>query len=312
VLLVSLAAYYGAYYLKGDKLRINKVDLVEIDIPRERVMGTSWFAIFSPRLQNYNIDLEPQGVSSATPTLSWLGRYSIYSGSRMVGQSQGGLFERDYEYTPNATGLRQLPIQVWSQKSLEGRWLGTLDRSKLPVESNIVKERLYIKGKIRSNLPVKLYGAKLLFADKVWNLGDMEPGKEYNLNDVEQHSIGLMNAGYLERKLPKTGDNAQQPDFATDLNGLLFSSRTSDGNTKPNEFLRFLNQSWRLKDYGEAVLIGTLADEYGDAAKLNQGGVLGTKLKLSNATGADLVTGTMRLSTFLRVFIPVKEPSAGP
>lgn len=312
VLLVSLGAYYGAYYLKGDKLRINKVDLVEIDMAHERVMGMSWFAIFSPRLQNYNVDLEPQGVSSATSTLSWLGRYSLYSGSRMVGQSQGGLFERDYDYTPAATGLRQLPIQVWSQKSLEGRWLGTLDRARLPLESNLIKERLYIKGKLRSKLPVKLYGAKLLFADKVWNLGDMEPDKEYDLDQVEQNSAGVMSASYFERKLPKTGENAQQPDFSADLNGLLFSSRSSDGNTKPNEFLRFLNQSWRLKDYGEAILIGTLADEYGDAVKLNQGGTLGTRLKLSNAAGADLVTGTMRLSTFLRVYIPVKESATSP
>ena len=50
----------------------------------------------------------------------------------MVGQSSGGLFERDYDYTPTATGIRQLPIQVWSQKSLEARWLGSLDRSKMP------------------------------------------------------------------------------------------------------------------------------------------------------------------------------------
>ncbi|HQR07331.1 MAG TPA: hypothetical protein PLN21_10945 [Gemmatales bacterium] len=312
VLLVSLAAYYGAYYLKGDKLRINKVDLVEIDIARERVMGMSWFAIFSPRLQNYNIDLEPQGVSSATPTLSWLGRYSLYGGSRMTGQSQGGLFERDYDYTPNATGLRQIPIQVWSQKSLEGRWLGTMDRSRPPIESSLVKERLYITGKIRSKLPGKLYGAKLLFADKVWNLGDMEPDKEYDLSKLDQNSAGVMSANYFERKLSRSGDNAQQPDFAADMNGLLFASRSSDGNTKPNEFLRFLNQSWRLKDYGEAVLVGTLADEYGDAVKVNQGGSLGTKLKLSNGAGADLVTGTMRQSTFLRVFIPVKESSTGP
>lgn len=312
VLLVSLAAYYGAYYLKGDKLRINKVDLVEIDIPRERVMGTSWFAIFSPRLQNYNIDLEPQGVNSATPTLSWLGRYSMYSGSRMVGQSQGGLFERDYDYTPNATGLRQLPIQVWSQKSLEGRWLGTMDRSRPPFESNLVKERLYITGKIRSKLPVTLYGAKLLFADKVWIIGDMEPGKEYDLSKLDQNSSGVMSTSYFERKLNRSGENAQQPDFAADMNGLLFASRSSDGNTKPNEFLRFLNQSWRLKDYGEAVLIGTLVDDYGEATKINQGGSLGTKLKLTNGAGADLVTGTMRQSTFLRVFLPVKENPSGP
>ncbi|MFT3880424.1 MAG: hypothetical protein QM703_12275 [Gemmatales bacterium] len=182
----------------------------------------------------------------------------------------------------------------------------------MPVESTLSKERLYITGKIRSKLPVTLYGAKLLFADKVWNLGDMPPDKEFDLDKVEQNSSGVMNASYFERKLARSGDNAQQPDFAADMNGLLFASRSSDGNTKPNEFLRFLNQSWRLKDYGEAVLIGTLADEYGDAVKLNQGGVLGTKFKLTNGEGSDLVTGTMRKSTFLRVFIPVKESSSGP
>ena len=121
-----------------------------------------------------------------------------------------------------------------------------------------------------------------------------------------------MSSNYFERKLSKSGDNAQQPDYATDLNGLLFSSRSTDGNTKSNEFLRFLNQSWRLRDYNEAILIGTLADEYGDAKKLNQGGTLGTRLKLTNGAGEDLVTGTMRLSTFLRVYIPVKETSTGP
>ena len=312
VLLVSLAAYFGAYYLKGDKLRINKVDLIEIDQAHERVMGSTWMAIFSPKLQNYNVDLEPQGVGAPMPTLSWLARYSQYGGARMVGQSQGGLFERDYDYTPTATGLRQLPIQVWSQKSLEARWMGTIEPSKLPVESKLVKERLYIKGKFRWKMPAKLLGAKLLYADKVWALGDLEPDKEYDLEQFTQGSTGIMNAGYLERKLPNNPQNAQQPDFSQDINGLLFVSRSNDGTTKSSEFHRHLNQSWRLKDYSEAILLGTLVDNYGDAATMNQGGMIGTKLKLTNSAGADLLTGSMRQAAFLRIYLPIKDASQSP
>ncbi len=308
VLLVSLAAYFGAYYLKGDKLRINKVDLIDVDLKRERVMGTSWLAIFSPRLQNYQIDLEPQGVTGAVPTLSWLGRFSSYGGARMVGQSSGGLFERDYDYTPTATGLRQLPIQVWSQKSLEARWLASLDRSRMPIENKLSKkEGLGIKGTVRSKLPVKLKGVKLYYGEKVWNIGDLDPDKEFQLDVASQGAAGVMGGVYYERKLDRSGTNSQQPDFANDINSLIFAGRTAEGAAKSSEFLRYLNQSWRLKDYSEAILIGVLADDYGDAAKLNQGGTLGTRLKLTNAAGNDLLTGTIRHASYLRVFLPVAE-----
>lgn len=312
VLLVSLAAYFGAYYLKGDKLRINKVDLIDVDLKRERAMGSTWFAIFSPRLQNYNVDLEPQGVTEGEPTMSWLARYSSTGGARMVGQSQGGLFERDYFYTPPATGLRQLPIQVWSQKSLEARWLAKVASAQLPVESKLVKDRLYLKGSIRYKLPAKLLGAKLYYADKVWNLGDIEAGKDYSLDLLNQGTTSVMNSNPLERRLKPAANNAQQPDFSGDVSSLIFSGRATDGNARSSEFLRYLNQSWRLKDYGEAILIGVLTDDYGDAATINQGGQLGTKLKLTSQSGDNLLTGTMRHAAYLRVFIPVMESTASP
>ncbi|HMO37123.1 MAG TPA: hypothetical protein PKA06_13870, partial [Gemmatales bacterium] len=308
VLLVSLAAYFGAYYLKGDKLRINKVDLIDVDQARERVIGTTWLAIFSPRLQNYQVDLEPQGVTAPTSTLSWLGRYSTYGGARMVGQSSGGLFERDYEYTPTASGIRQLPIQVWSQKSLEARWLGSLERSRAPIENKLVKrEGLGIKGSIKLNLPSKLLGVKLFYGEKIWNLGDLESDKTFELDVASQGAAGVSGGNYLERRLERTGSNAQQPDFSSDINGLIFASRQLDGVQRTNEFLRHLNQSWRLKDYSEAILIGILEDDYGEVTKLNQGGKLGTRLKLTNSAGTDLLTGNMRQATYLRVFLPVAE-----
>ena len=63
VLIVSVAAYGTAYYLKGDDLRINKIDFVEYDLnaPQE-AYGTSWFTLFSPRIQNYTVGLEPCGA----------------------------------------------------------------------------------------------------------------------------------------------------------------------------------------------------------------------------------------------------------
>src|SRR5262249_25055510 len=72
VLIVSALAYVSAYYLKGNDLRINKVDLVDIvaETPEEdaaaphvargaRAYGTTWFTVFSPRIQNYTVGVEP-------------------------------------------------------------------------------------------------------------------------------------------------------------------------------------------------------------------------------------------------------------
>jgi hypothetical protein len=310
VLVVSLAAYFGAYYLKGDKLRLNKVDMIDIDTKHHQVMGTTWFAIFSPRLQNYNVELDPQGIQSPSATLSWLGRAT--SGARGIGQAQGGLFERSYDYAPDAHALANLPIQVWSQKSLEARWSGSLDRTQPAVESNLQKDGLFLKGSITYKLPRKLMGAKLLYADRYWPLGDLEPGVKVAIDPLKRESVSSLNSQYFDRRLELNSGNMQQPDFSSDLNRLVFAAKTAEGQNAVNEYMRYLNQTWRLKDYEEAVLIGVFLDTYGDAAQLNQGGVLGTKIKLTNPAGSDLVNGTLREATYLRVFLPIKASQATP
>ncbi len=62
VIVVSVAAYFVAYTLKGDDLRINKVDVVEIDLNQpSQVYGQTFFTLFSPRVQSYTIGMEPAG-----------------------------------------------------------------------------------------------------------------------------------------------------------------------------------------------------------------------------------------------------------
>src|SRR5262249_52766254 len=60
VIVVSVAAYATAYALKGDDLRINKIDLIDVDLNEpSQVYGTSWFTLFSPRVASYTLGIEP-------------------------------------------------------------------------------------------------------------------------------------------------------------------------------------------------------------------------------------------------------------
>ncbi|MGL4419116.1 MAG: hypothetical protein ACRCZF_00495, partial [Gemmataceae bacterium] len=59
VLSVSAAAYVTAYSLKGNDLKINKMDVVDVDPASGRVYGRTWFTLFSPRIENYTITVQP-------------------------------------------------------------------------------------------------------------------------------------------------------------------------------------------------------------------------------------------------------------
>src|SRR5262249_45968591 len=126
VIVVSVAAYFTAYALKGDDLRVNKIDLVDIDLHEPRqVYGHSWFTLFSPRVQSYTVGLEPaDGWTAAVPpgpvfTL-------LEAGDRSSRGSSQGLFPRPYEYALDAAGLRRVPVPVWSTRSFSVAWRAPL------------------------------------------------------------------------------------------------------------------------------------------------------------------------------------------
>ncbi len=60
VVVVSGAAYMLAYYLKGDQLRVNQADLVDVDAATGFVRGATWLDIFSPRMETFNLSLQPR------------------------------------------------------------------------------------------------------------------------------------------------------------------------------------------------------------------------------------------------------------
>ena len=60
VALVCVGAYVLAYRLKGDQLRVNQIDLVDVDAASGRMRGTTWLNVFSPRMESFNFAVEPR------------------------------------------------------------------------------------------------------------------------------------------------------------------------------------------------------------------------------------------------------------
>src|SRR5204862_2485845 len=124
VLVISVAAYFTAYAVKGDDLRINKVDVVEIDQhgPAPQVYGTSWFTLFSPRIQNYTVGLEPAAPLWAGPPAeggpaSPAAVTTLEGADRFMRGGSPAMFRRPYQYAPAAAGADGLGIPVWPTRS---------------------------------------------------------------------------------------------------------------------------------------------------------------------------------------------------
>ncbi|HJZ92411.1 MAG TPA: hypothetical protein VKE40_16160 [Gemmataceae bacterium] len=204
VITVSAGAYFAAYALKGKDLKINKVDVVDIDLIGNRIDGHAWFTLFSPRIQNYTIGVEPAGtgpeVDPAQPTWTpaqasdaardtLLGWQSNVGGYGRGGGGSGSLFTKRYKYQsttdpqdPNrelyATGLEGVPIQVWTTKAFSAQWTAAFDPVRPPIEADLrMTGDNGLIGTITSHLPVEQFtDIALLWRGKSITIRDLPIG----------------------------------------------------------------------------------------------------------------------------------------
>ena len=104
---VSFLAYWFANWMKGDQLRVNQVEIVDVDTISGNVRGTAWTHFFSPRVHKYNLSFRPKLVGnleaeSPESLVSWLGM----TGQRLGGgmQSMGTTtptFDSGYSFSPD-------------------------------------------------------------------------------------------------------------------------------------------------------------------------------------------------------------------
>ncbi|MGL6095153.1 MAG: hypothetical protein ACRC7O_05035 [Fimbriiglobus sp.] len=338
VLTVSAAAYFTAYAIKGNDLRINKVDLVDIDPASGRVYGRSWFTVFSPRIDSYTVGIEPRegwtvekpGTPNPSTLVDWM------AGGR---SGTGNIVSRGYTYHTDPTdrrvadGLTGVPIQVWSTKAFTANWSGFTDPGAPPVESKLYHppgDPTQLSGTLTCRLPVaaeKLQDAVLIYAGRSYKLPGLAAGQDTTpvLDQTRAQDDWFTTAAQLEgfgqsnNNVGRWGSNAPAPRKNVSLWGALFHERSlpRDSRSLMNASFRDLDQSWRVGNRPEdlfrdqAILLVRVPTENGLAEPIMTAadGPAVTKLWLNALPGGpekrEPVKGMLRQETYIRAFLPV-------
>jgi hypothetical protein len=343
---VCAAAYFTAYAVKGRDLRVNKVDVIDVVAesdpqtgkPGGRVFGSTWFTVFSPKIEAYTV-----GV---TPAEGWTAPGE--SGASLVGWVGGprtgraSLIRRRYEYHTDpatgavADGLIDVPIQVWSTKSFSANWAGTMDPAAPVLESRLVHpagDPTRAIGTFVNRMPFdEVTDCTAFYAGQAYRLGTILHGQEVRLvldkgqpvtqwlQENSQLPEALARAATGERPAPAPGrpGDAAAPVVSTGtfpFLGVLFhegSLRNDEGVFPRNASLRRLDQSWRLAaaNRDEVIVVGRVLPPPGAAEPLLGGRASPSRVWLKELPGAGkerpAVPGTGRQETYVRLYLPVK------
>ncbi len=288
VLLLCGATYLLACGLKGDQLRINQVDLVDVDTVSGQIRGTGWMNLFSPRTQSFDLSAQPwlpSGEPAPQPAmpLAWLG---------LPGKGLGGMdpqttdtvgWSGRYDFSPDLAAVRGLPIRVWSSRSLTARWSGSTPAA--GVHGDLADQEQLLVGKITNDLGFPLSKCILAYDRWAYELGTqgtLQPGQSVDLTTMTQRSeLQTRWTGQKLRLESGEGDQGQEkPGYreqstlydpgSTDplyvLRMMMFyeaaGGRGYTGLT--NQYQRFVDLSELLKT-GRAILVAQGPDAAADA-----------------------------------------------
>jgi hypothetical protein len=305
---VSLAAYFTAYWLKGDELRINKIDVVDIDQASDgepSLRGTTWFTLFSPQIKNYTVKIDPElaivpqppGLQGGPPvTLSWLGLAEDAIGG-MSRQGGAGLFRRGYRFGLDAQTLEDVPVQVWSMKGFSARWHGTATAAVDAKLESVDINRM--KGTLTNRLGIPLEDCALVFGNKVYPLGTLPidgsavvekrttedlSGQSGHLNRRAGSFVGTQ-ARYVQA--PTTSGQFNPYDLVFTM---MFHRRLPEGTQfAANDYFNDLDLSEHL-EHQRAILVGRVGSK-------------GSKLILNDGE----VNEFIQRACYVRVILPVAK-----
>ncbi|MDA0591433.1 MAG: hypothetical protein O2820_15045 [Planctomycetota bacterium] len=125
VVVGALLARSAALSSNGTELRVTQVDLVDIDSSTGFVRESAWCSIYSPQNARYRVAAQSSGkllplendAANGTPKLGWFGMpEENYGGMYRAGGLEIG--RPGYNLSERQNGIDNLPIPIWSNRSL--------------------------------------------------------------------------------------------------------------------------------------------------------------------------------------------------
>lgn len=268
VLLFCGGAGWAAYHLKGDRLLVNQIDLVDIDVASNRVRGTTWFNLFSPATATYDLSLELRAANLRSDEkrevlLSWQGLPGNVLGGMEQGVSAPTSVARSYQYSPDRAALLRVPVPVWSTKSFVGRWQTTAGAA---IEAKLKSGRDdVVEGMLVNRLGLPLKSCLLVAGRWAWELSDLPADEAVPVRAGEQRDLQALLKDF---KLVREGDRETPVQVATPYDPASFNVRSilqqmmfyDAGNGRSytgllNRYQPYVDLSDHL-EFGQAILWG--------------------------------------------------------
>jgi len=318
VIATSAGGYWLANRLKGDQLKLNQLDVIDIDADGD-ARGLTITNFFSPEARAYPLSSAPDWGDSlpANEVHAWLSAFALspaaLSGDTAATSVQP-LSSEPYATSPALDEIIGLPVQVWSSRAVVAEWHAkspSLVRADLALGVDSLPE-----GQLRWEAPWTLEDCWLVYGDTVSQLGELRPGELAPVGArTESGWSTLSNHLRYQRRVQRTAGkdeymmvgtqwDPESRDVKEIVRQILFydAAGRSDYTRAWNGPLRKLDLSAR-RDLGQALLVGFVAEP--TAAKAP-----GVPLKSASQT---MRASPMQRWTVLRMLLPVApQPVSDP
>lgn len=207
VVLFGVGTFWFAYQMKGDQLRLHRVDLIDIDVAGKMVRGTSWANLFSPKGKRYDLSFSSNlsGEMQAKEDsifLSWLGLPGRGLGGMNPHAAEASTWREPYDFLFNHDGtdckkMDRVPLLNWSTKSFTVRWSAPWNDD---FEFDLREEDELPVGRVTNPLKDQRLENCLLIYDRwAYKLDTLEPGESATIDGIRGRM--RLNTLLTERKM---------------------------------------------------------------------------------------------------------------
>ncbi len=265
VVLFCAGTFVLVHRLKGHQVRVNQVDLIDLEAQSRLVRGTTWATIFSPATDRYQLAFEVPGDQGekAAALAAWFGLPGAGLGGMDPKTAPPAAWKHGYELSPRLDQLRGLPIAAWATRSLTARWTA---KAQPPLEAHLHEEDQNLVGTVVNRSAGTLENVLLCHRGWAYELGRLEPGARAALDrtsprrELRTFLTGQRYVIKEGRHLPTPYDRASS-DLGYILRAMMFH-RAAGGRQYTGLYHRyqgFVDASDVLQS-GRAVLVAQAAE----------------------------------------------------
>ena len=211
---------------RPDTIKINQLEIIDIDTINGEVRGTVWGNLYSPVGQTCSIGLEKShqlGFEIESDLVTWHGLPGNGLGGMKTTANPGLLktnYEQSFQVSDNGqtldTEIENLPLQVSSTKPIFATWWANIEPESR-IQLNRDPRLTQLRGRVNYKLPFKLKNCRLIFENWAYVLENpLNPSDTF---DVQTGTTEKSLKSILTRKvkLKKSDRSENSPWDPTDI-----------------------------------------------------------------------------------------------